>query len=772
MKTSLPVLVLEDIVLFPHNEVRLEIDSNEDRELISLAENYYNKHILIVNGNDFIDKMTSLSDFPSIGVLGYINMKIDLPNNTTRVVIRGLKRVKVDKISKTNDCILSLIRPIDFESLDYLEEMAYSRSLIKQFEYYIDNNPSISNSILSQVVGINDVDKLTDILVNSIPLSYEDRLKFLYELDPTVRASMILDKISEDLKIIRLENDLNEKVSRNIEESQREYILQEKLKIIKEELGLGFDKDSEVVEIKKDIDKLKAPKKIKDRLYDELKRYEATPVSSPEVAIIRNYIDCLLSLPWHNKTVDNKDLNDAYKKLNKTHYGLDDIKDRIIEYLALSKKTNNANSPVICFVGPPGVGKTTLAKSIADAMNRKYTKISVGGINDEAEIVGHRRAYMGSSPGKIITGMKKAGSINPVFVIDEIDKMTKDIKGDPASSLLEVLDKEQNYKFVDHYVDEEYDLSQVMFICTANYVEQIPNELYDRLEIIELSSYTEYEKLHIAKEYIIPKSIKNCGLSNKDVLFDDEAILKIINCYTKEAGVRDLERQINTILRKIVKEIVVLKKTYNYEINVSSLDKYLGKEKYSYYNNNIKDQVGIVNAMGYSVYGGDILPIEVNHYPGDGKIITTGSLGDVFVESTSIALSYIKSNCDEFNIDFDLLKNSDIHIHVPEGAVKKDGPSAGIAITSALISAFSDKKVSSNISMTGEITLRGNVLPIGGLKEKVIGAKRAGIKKIFIPKDNLKDLDELSDEIKDGINFVLVSNYIEVFKKIFKSNKK
>ena len=488
---------------------------------------------------------------------------------------------------------------------------------------------------------------------------------------------------------------------------------------------------------------------------------------SPEVGIIRNYIDWLINLPWDNFTKDETNLMKVKKYLDSTHSGLDKAKERIIEYLAVKQKTNNLKSPILCFVGPPGVGKTTLAKSIAKSIGRETTKISVGGINDEAEIVGHRRTYLGANPGLIIQGMKKAGTTNPVFIIDEIDKMTKDIKGDPASSLLEVLDPEQNNKFIDLFIEEEFDLSNVMFITTANYIEQIPNELRDRLEIIELYSYTEYEKLDIAKKHLIPKEITEHGLTSKNVRFTDDAILTIIRGYTKEAGVRELDRVIATIIRKIVKDIVMNNTKSNCIINNGNIKKYLGNKKYL--DNNDKEllSAGVVNGLAYTPYGGDLLQVEVTYFSGTGNLVLTGSLGDVMKESATIALSYIKANAKTFKLDDKIFRENDFHIHVPEGAIPKEGPSAGVTLTTAILSSLLNKKVSSDVAMTGEVTLTGKVLPIGGLKEKSIAAFRSGIERVFIPKENEPDLEEIPKEIKNKIDFILVDDYIQIFKKVW-----
>ena len=770
IKTTLPVLILKGAILFPNSEIRLEVDSDSDKELLSLAESCYDKNILIVNQMDPLEETPDVLELPNVGVLGLIIMKLGLPNGRTRVVIKGIKRVKIDEYSKEDGNLVSSIEQINEERLEPLEEQAYVRSLVKQLEIFVENVPYMSNSILSQVSNISDIDQLTDIISIYLNLSYERKLELLEECNPTVRVKMLLDDINKELRVIELEKELEQEVSKNIEQAQKEFVLNEKLKVIKEELGETNSRDDEVKILRQKIDNLKCPSKIKERLNIELRRYETMPPSSPELGTVHNYIDWLLSLPWKVYSKDNTDLKKAKEILDNNHYGLDKIKDRIIEFLALRERTKNANSPIICFVGPPGVGKTTLAKSIAEATNRKWTKISVGGINDEAEIMGHRRTYIGAAPGKIIQGMKKAKTTNPVFIIDEIDKMTKDIKGDPASALLEVLDKEQNKYFSDHYIEEDFDLSSVMFICTANYIEQIPPELLDRLEIIELSSYTEYEKLNIAKDYLIRESLIEHDFKENQVVFTDDAILNIIRHYTKEAGVRELKRNIDTIIRKIVKDVVITKKEKrNYIIEEKNIISYLGQIKYDY-NDNKEEYVGVVNAMSYTPFGGDILQIETAIYKGKNNIITTGSLGDVFKESIEIALSYIKNNYRLLKVNFSKLEDIDIHIHVPEGAVKKDGPSAGVAITTALISNLTNKKIPTDISMTGEITLNGKVLAIGGLKEKIIGAKRSNIKTIYLPKDNKNDLDEIDEYIKEGINFVLVDNYFEIYKDLFGGN--
>lgn len=761
MKSNLPVLLLKNMVLFPYNEIRIEFDSTEDKKIISLAESCYDNKILIVNPKDTLEISPEIDELPNYGIVGKIKMKLEMPNGKTRIIILGESRVKIFAYSKDDGIYEALFSPLAKEELSPREEMAYVRALNKHIDVYVSEVPYMSNTILSQTAGINDIDKLTDIVVLYLPINYERKQEYLKEVSSTIRVKMILDDINSDMEILRLEQNIEATVANNLEESQKEFVLREKIKAIKKELGEETQSEIDILHDK--IDSLDCPKKVRDKLLVELNKYEMSNSISPETGMIRNYIDWLLSLPWSKTTEDRKDLKKVREILDSTHYGLDNVKDRVIEYLAVKQNTNNSRSPIICLVGPPGVGKTTFAKNIAISLNRKVTKISVGGINDEAEIIGHRRAYVGAAPGLIIQGMKKAGVKNPVFIIDEIDKMTKDIKGDPASSLLEVLDKEQNKYFVDHYIEEEFDLSSVMFIATANYLSQIPDELRDRLEIIELSSYTEFEKLDIAKRHLIKDQKKEHGLKEDDVEFTDDAILTLIRNYTKESGVRELDRLIATILRKIVKKIIVDKEKKPCKITSDDLELYLGIKKYLYNDNQEEDRIGIVNGLAYTIYGGDILPIEATIFDGKEEFVLTGSLGEVMQESAKIALDYIKSNSEKYNVDLSKLNGKTIHIHVPEGAIQKEGPSAGVALTTVLISLLTNLKVSSKVSMTGEITLTGRVLPIGGLKEKVIGAYRAMVNKIFIPRENEKDLKEIPEEVKNKIEFVLVDNYIDIY---------
>ena len=765
-KYNLPVILLKGIVLLPQNTLKLEFDNkNIDNNVIDMALLFHNGYILVVSEY-------SSSNIPKIGILSKIENNIKLPNGNIRVDIKGLRRVRTLEFlnpNKIKEPLESIVSEIELKKIDN-EEIIINK-LMKEIKSYIKNIPYISNSIISLIDNEKSLDRFTDIVVPTLISSKDRILEYLNNSDPLKRSEMLLQDIYQEKEIFKIERNLDMRVKKEMDDTQKEFLLREKMKIIKEELGDTLNKENEIDNLRKKIDELNCPPKVKERLSLELKRYETSISTSPETSIIRDYIEWLLALPWNNFTDDNNDLKQVRKFLDESHYGLEEVKQRVIEYLAVKQMSKDANSPIICLVGPPGVGKTSLAFSIARAINRNFVKITVGGIRDEAEIIGHRKTYIGASPGRIISSMKKAKSSNPLFLIDEIDKMSSDYKGDPTSSLLSVLDPEQNKYFSDNYIEEEFDLSNVLFVLTANYIENIPEALKDRLEIIDISGYTEFEKLDIATKHLLPKIIAKNGLRADFITIKEEVILKIIRNYTKEAGVRELERQLDKIIRKVVTQILVNNIKIN-KINIDEkvLEKYLGKEKYTD-NLKTKSQVGVVNGLAYTVYGGDILPIEVNYFKGKGELILTGSLGSVMKESASIALSYLKSNYQKYNINYDKLIDNDIHIHVPEGAIKKDGPSAGIALTLAILSAVTNKKIASDLALTGEITLRGNVLAIGGLKEKAIGALRSGIKTIIIPSDNEKDLLELPKEVKEKIDFIKVKNFKEVYK-VFINDKR
>ena len=765
VETNLPIIFLKEHILLPYNELRLEFVSENDKLVLNLSELCHDSHILLINLTDPLEINPSMRELPKIGILGKIKSKIELPNGTIRVVVVGIDRVEIlNYIENENNNLEAFVIPTKEYDYNSNEATALKRILFRNLEMYINLSSYMSNNVIGRIEGINSISRITDIIVNELPLDYLDKLKYISMVNPMDRIRLIIENLNREIETIKLENVIEDELKVRLEQSQRDFILKEKLKLIKEELGETDLKEDDITKLKEEIETMVIPNNIRKRLEEEIKRYELTPISSPEVTVVRNYIDWLMNLPWYKNTKDNYNLDKIEDSLNKSHYGLDKVKQRIIEYIAVSKNTKNKLTPIICFVGPPGVGKTSLAKSIAKALNRKFVKVSVGGISDDAEIVGHRRTYIGSSPGKIIQAMKKAGSSNPVFLIDEIDKLTKDYKSDPAACLLDILDKEQNSMFVDNYIEEEYDLSNVMFILTANNLYDIPEALRDRLEIINLSSYTVIEKEHIARNYIIPTLIKEHNIYNIEIT--DEAIRKIIINYTKEAGARELYRDLASIFRKVVVESLKTKKT-KVIVDENNLSKYLGIARYNNNKNAINKSYGVVNALAYTPYGGEILKVSSTSYKGDKNITITGHLGEVMKESVSVALSYLKSNHDLFNIDYKKF-DDDFHIHFESGAIPKDGPSAGITIITSLISYLKRKVIDNNISMTGEVTLRGDILPIGGLKEKLIAALVNDITKVYIPSSNTKDLEEIDKDILNKLEIIPVDNYQEIYIDLFK----
>ena len=774
-KINLPVIVLKGIILLPNNDIRLEFQDNETKNIIDVSEMFHDNKLLVIGQIDTIEESTNISELPKIGVISKINHKVKLPNGNIRVTISGISRAYVHEYMNLNNKLDSL-ECITSEILENKPDVATEPIILKklynEFEKHIRIVPYITNSILSTLVTVKTLSQMTDIIANQISSTNERLNEYLLTFDINTRVEMVLKDIYQEQEMYKIEKELEQKVKKSIDNSQKEYFLREKIKVIREELGDVSSKDEEIDSLREKLNALDAPKHIKDRLNNEIRKLDSLTNLSPEINVVRTYIDWLFDLPWNSVTTDNDDLRDVKKKFDESHYGLEKVKERIIEYLAVKKVKGNMNGPIICLVGPPGVGKTSLAFSVAHAMNRKFTKISVGGLHDECEIIGHRRSYLGAEPGRIIQGLKKAGSSNPVFLIDEIDKMTKDIKGDPASALLDVLDPEQNKCFRDNYIEEEIDLSNVMFLATANYIEDIPEALRDRLEIIRLSGYTEFEKLDIVKTHLLKKICDEHGLNYEKINISDNVILKIIRNYTKEAGVRELERQLATIVRKIITKLVMNNiKIDRINILEKDLEKYLGKIKFLDSEAMDVSQIGVVNGLAYTQFGGDTLPIEVNYFKGNGNLVLTGSLGDVMKESAQIALSYIKANYKKFKIDYEKLTSNDIHIHVPEGATPKDGPSAVVTLTTALISAFSNLKIDKTLAMTGEITLRGKVLPIGGLKEKSMGAYRNGIKRIIIPKENIRDLDDVPTEVKKCMEYIPVSTYDDIYKVIKESER-
>ena len=770
VETNLPILFLHDLILFPYNELRVEFNLERDKKIIELSESIHDGNILLVNNMDSLEESPNLRELPKIAILAKIKSKLVLPNKNIRLVLVGIDRVEVlNYFEDDNKIVEAFIIPTKDYDYNELEATALKRVLFKNLEEFIEISPNMSNNVLGRINGLNNLGRISDIIISELPLSYNDKFKYIEISNSMYRTKLLIEDLHKEIETVKLENSIESKLRDRLDEEQKNYILKEKIKLIKEEIGELDIKEGDIKKLKDKINKMDAPSYIIDRLNEEISRYELMPATSAEIGIIRNYIDWLINLPWNTSTIDNKDIKDIKNKLDKSHYGLSKIKNRILEYIASKSKSDDLNSPIICLVGPSGVGKTTLAKSIANVLDRKFVKVSVGSIVDDAEIMGHRKTYIGAYPGKIIQGIRKCGVNNPVFLIDEIDKITKDYRKDVSTTLLDILDKEQNSMFIDNYIEEKFDLSKVMFILTANNVNTIPEALKDRLEIIELSSYTEYEKIEIARNYLVPKMLSSYKMEN--ISISKDAIKTIINYYTKESGVRELERILESLVRKIILEDEFNKRSV-YFIDNDNITSYLGNYKYNADDSLENNTSGVVNTLAYTPYGGMVLKTSAIYFKGKGNINITGSIGEVMKESVEIALSYIKSNCDNYGINSDILDNNDIHIHFESGSIPKDGPSAGITILTTLISLFLDKPVPNDISMTGEITLRGKILPVGGLKEKLIAAKRCGINTVFIPKDNSNDIEEIDDIIKEELEIIFVSDYEEIYRKIFKKRNK
>lgn len=767
VETNLPIILLKNNILFPYSEIRVEFVRAEEKIVLENSLKYHDNHLLLVNLDDPLEENPNIRDLPNIGVIGKVKSKLELANGVVRCVIVGLERVEVlNYLESDYKTLEAFVIPVEDRTYDELEANALKRILFKDLNEYISISSVMSNSVLGRINGVDNISKLTDIVCSEVPLDYETKFRYLMAVNPIKRIKMVIEDLNNEIETIKLENEIELTLKDKMDASQKEYLLREKIRLIKEELGESTIKDTEVLSLKKRINESNLPPRVKKRVQEELKRYMLSSEASPEVTIIRTYIDWILNLPWLETSNGKYKTKQVQEILDDSHYGLEEVKRRIVEFVVVTEKVRNSDGTIICLVGPPGVGKTTLAKSVAKALGKKFVKISVGGVSDEAEIVGHRRTYLGANPGKIIQGMKKAKVNNPVFLIDEIDKLAKDYHGDPASALLEVLDKEQNSHFCDNYIEEEFDLSHVFFILTANDISKIPNALKDRLEIIELSSYTNYDKQEICRKHLIPKLFKEYKIRNNNINITDNAIEKIIEEYTKESGARELTRKIEQICRKVVYENL-----RDIEVSAKNLKEFLGPVKYFHQKNDITNQSGIVNALAYTVYGGEILKVSSTNYEGNGKVKVTGSVGKVMEESVEVALSFIRSNALNFGLDEIMFQFKDFHIHIEEGATPKDGPSAGIVIVTSILSLLKNKVIPSDISMTGEMTLRGKILPIGGLKEKLIAASVNGIKQVFIPIENKIDLESIPIPVKRKLDIVFVSDYLDIYYYLFNSEE-
>ena len=766
MNNYLPVMILKDLIILPNQEIKVE--TKKDDILVMISNKHHNGNLLLVCPRDTLEEEPSINDLPNIGVVGSIKNTIDLPNGNVRLTVIGTTRVKIDEYRRLEDnknIIMAITSGLTNIKNDIVSETALKRKLIKTLTNYINISHTISNSVLSQIAQINDLSKLTDIVANFIPLSFEKKVNYMNEFDPIKRATNLIYDISVEIEVCELDYKIEDTLREEMESNQREYILREKLKYIKKELG--EDKDSKKVQDDyfTMLDDLVMSTPTKNKIALEIRKLDYLPEGHPERAIVQNYLDAILSLPWNKMGVEELDLEKVKKALTKSHYGLQDVKNRILEYVALKRRNPNIKSPILCLVGAPGVGKTSISIAIAKALNREFYKLSVGGLNDVTELMGSRRTYLGSNMGKIMQAIKKCQVKNPVILIDEIDKMVKNYNGDPASALLEIIDPEQNYLFTDNYLEEPFDISNVMFIASANDIENIPPALFDRLEIIELSSYTLEEKIDIAKKYLLPSIFKNYLVSGRDVKIGDDVIKEIIVSYTNEAGLRNLKRCLEQIMRKLILEYD--DETLKLNITIEMVTKYLGAKKFEETKPLDINKAGIINALAYTPLGGVVMEIEACLFDGKGEIITTGSLGNVITESIEVAISYIRSNKDYFKVNDYYFDNRNIHIHFLEGATPKDGPSAGVSITTSLLSLLLNKPISKEIAMTGEIGLNGEVLEVGGIKEKLIGAYNNGIKTIFIPKSNTKNLEEIPKDILNKLTIYGVSNYEEIFTKIF-----
>lgn len=763
-RKTIPLLPLRGLLVYPSMVIHLDVGREKSVKALDQAMLTDDSMILLSTQEEVQIEDPKAESIYRIGTVSKVRQMLKLPNGTIRVLVEGLYRAEIIEYVKEDTYFEVEYRRLEELDGKDVEVDALARTVINQFEQYVNISKKISPETLAAVVDIDDPSRLADVIASHLPLKIKEKQSILEIISVKERLERILNILNNEREVLELERKISQRVKQQMEKTQKEYYLREQMKAIQKELGDKEGRTGEIEELRKRLENLDAADYVKEKISNEINRLEKIPTSSAEGGVIRTYVDWLLDLPWTNKTEDDLNIKHAEKILDEDHYGLEKAKERVLEYLAVQKLVKKMKGPILCLVGPPGVGKTSLAKSISRALGRKFVRISLGGVRDESEIRGHRRTYVGALPGRVIQGMKTAGTINPVFILDEIDKMASDFRGDPASALLEVLDPEQNNTFSDHYIEIPYDLSNVMFITTANSTHTIPRPLLDRMEVLHISGYTELEKLHIAQRYLLPKQLKEHGLAKDKLQIQEEAIMEVIRRYTREAGVRNLEREMATLCRKAAK-IIVSEEKKKVIISAKNLNQYLGKPRFRYGMAEVENQIGAVTGLAWTPVGGDTLTIEVNIFPGKGKLTLTGQLGDVMKESAQAAFGYIRARAKELNIDPDFTEKNDIHIHVPEGAIPKDGPSAGITMATALISALTATPVSKDVGMTGEITLRGRVLPIGGLKEKTLAAHRAGLKTIIIPKDNEKDLEDIPDSVKKDLEFVIVDHLDKVLEK-------
>ncbi|AWI75070.1 endopeptidase La [Parazoarcus communis] len=750
---ELPLLPLRDVVVFPHMVIPLFVGRPKSIKALENAMEA-GKSILLVAQKSAAKDEPSIEDLYDIGCVANILQMLKLPDGTIKVLVEGLQRARIDSVDDLRHLFVAKATPVPLSEVDNTEVEAMRRAIIAQFDQYVKLNKKIPPEILTSLAGIDEPGRLADTIAAHLPLKLEQKQEVLEMFDVNERLDKLLSQLETELDILQVEKRIRGRVKRQMEKSQREYYLNEQVKAIQKELGEG-EEGADLEEMDKKIKAAGMPKEALAKAQAEFKKLRLMSPMSAEATVVRNYIDIMIGLPWKKKSRVSKDLGEAEKVLDRDHYGLERVKERILEYLAVQQRVDKVKAPILCLVGPPGVGKTSLGQSIAKATNRKFVRMALGGVRDEAEIRGHRRTYIGSMPGKILQNMNKVGVKNPLFLLDEVDKLGMDFRGDPSSALLEVLDPEQNHTFQDHYVEVDFDLSDVMFVATANTL-NIPAPLLDRMEVIRLSGYTEDEKVNIALRYLLPKQMKNNGLKAEELSVTEEALRDVCRYYTREAGVRSMEREISKICRKVVKALVLRSRSSKIVVNAKNLDKYLGVRKYSFGIAEKQNQVGQVTGLAWTEVGGELLTVEAVVLPGKGKVMTTGKLGEVMQESIQAALSVVRKRARSLGIEDDFYQKSDIHIHLPEGAIPKDGPSAGSAITTALVSVLTGIPVCCDVAMTGEITLRGEVLPIGGLKEKLLAAVRGGIGRALIPEENVKDLVEIPDNIKNAIEIIPV----------------